>query len=339
MTRTLYTPVLRWKPAEQWALAKLSQDQREGIRPLIEAMPSKSKGHVSVSISVARSIIGSWGVRREFLLDFSQVAEIARVGNVIGEISALRDAGAMPRVVVPVRRSAFAGELSEWLASQLQYRCSIRVGNASLASTTLQRDVAMAVASIKRRPQDVEVLLDFGAMTDGTSMQRTAELLAKSERWASVTIIGGSFPRDLTGLKKNDQYLLPRSEWLSWESLDRRAISASCSFGDYTVVSADYREAPPNANFSASLRYTTNRDFVVMRGEGVYNDEGAGFHQYPAQAEMLRVRTEYCGAEFSAGDKYIYEMSRQTTDTGSAQTWLRAGINHHIVFVKRQLAA
>lgn len=339
MTSNVYTPVLRWKPAEQGALAQLSRKQREGIKPLIEVMPPRTKKKpVRFSTAVARSIVGAWGPRREFFVDFSRVMSTVQVREIVDAISALEESGAMPTIVIPMQRNSFVGELSQWLA-QHSHRLSIRIDNAALVSTTLQRDIAAIIAGVKRNSDDVDVLLDFGSMTDGTSMQRTAELVAKMARWSSATIVGGSFPPDLAGLAKNDQHLLPRSEWLAWESLDRRAIQSPCRFGDYTVVTADFSEPPPRANFSASIRYTTQRDFVVMRGEGVFNDEGAGFDQYPAQARMLSLRGEYCGAQFSAGDRYILEMGGQTAKTGTAETWLRAGINHHIVFVGRQLAA
>jgi hypothetical protein len=75
-----------------------------------------------------------------------------------------------------------------------------------------------------------------------------------------------------------------------------------------------------------------------MRGEGVRNDDGPGFAQWPANAKLLCGRPEYCGADFSDGDGCIRERSILGGKTGNAETWLRAGINHHLTFVVRQLA-
>jgi hypothetical protein len=75
-----------------------------------------------------------------------------------------------------------------------------------------------------------------------------------------------------------------------------------------------------------------------MRGEGVFTDDGPGFAQWPANAQLLCERTEFCGAQFSYGDQYISNMSQQAKKTGNAETWLRAGLNHHMVYTTRQVA-
>ncbi len=76
-----------------------------------------------------------------------------------------------------------------------------------------------------------------------------------------------------------------------------------------------------------------------MRGESVSNEEGPGTAQWPANAQLLCERPEYSGDDFSYGDKYIKEMISQYDKPGSPTTWLRAGINHHMTFVVRQLAS
>jgi len=76
-----------------------------------------------------------------------------------------------------------------------------------------------------------------------------------------------------------------------------------------------------------------------MRGEDVFKRDGPGFEQWPAQAILLCDLPEYCEETFSEGDKYIRQMSLQRKQTGNVVTWLRAGINHHMTFVVRQLAS
>jgi Beta protein len=90
-------------------------------------------------------------------------------------------------------------------------------------------------------------------------------------------------------------------------------------------------------NFSASIRYTASEDWVIMRGEGVLNEDGAGYAQFPAQAQLLLCRPDFCGAPFSDGDLYIHNMAQQSAKNGTAKDWLAAGFNHHLTFVVRQL--
>ena len=75
-----------------------------------------------------------------------------------------------------------------------------------------------------------------------------------------------------------------------------------------------------------------------MRGEGVFNQDGPGFAQFPANAQLLCERPEFCGANFSYGDQYIEEMGMQVEKPGNAMTWLCAGINHHMTLVVHQIA-
>jgi hypothetical protein len=78
-----------------------------------------------------------------------------------------------------------------------------------------------------------------------------------------------------------------------------------------------------------------------MRGESI---KSRGWDQWPANAQLLSDHHEYCGPDFSYGDKYIYELGEQLDrgiieKTGNPETWLRAGINHHITFVYHQIAS
>jgi hypothetical protein len=110
------------------------------------------------------------------------------------------------------------------------------------------------------------------------------------------------------------------------------------TFGDYTIQNGAFLEPPSRPNISASIRYTTDENWVIMRGEGLRNKDGPGHDQYPANAELLCGRDEYCGEDFSYGDAYIRERYENPQKTGNPETWLRAGINHHVTFVVRQIA-
>lgn len=111
------------------------------------------------------------------------------------------------------------------------------------------------------------------------------------------------------------------------------------ALGDYTIQHGVYYPPPERANFSASIRYASDDHWVIMRGESVFKDEGPGFDQWPANAQMLLDRPEFGDPEYSCGDSYIYEMAQQTERTGNASTWLGAGVNRHLTFVGRQVAS
>jgi hypothetical protein len=110
------------------------------------------------------------------------------------------------------------------------------------------------------------------------------------------------------------------------------------SFGDYTIQHGIYEEREgKHFNFSASIRYTTPDGWLVMRGEGVLNEDGPGYAQWPAHAQLLMERSEFCHAQYSWGDKFMNDMGSQVEKTGQAKDWLAAGINHHMTMVANQL--
>ncbi|MBI2479895.1 MAG: hypothetical protein HYV60_15060, partial [Planctomycetia bacterium] len=165
--------------------------------------------------------------------------------------------------------------------------------------------------------------------------------LPQLSKWRSFTLLSGAFPKDLQGLEKDSVHTLPRDEWLYWceQVLLLPHKLRRPTFGDYTVQHAIYDEPAENCNPSASIRYTYDNYWVIMRGHGLKNKDSLKNAQYPAEAQLLCERDEFCRAEFSNGDRYIYETSQTPDEPGTPLTWIRAGINHHMVFAARQIAA
>ncbi len=153
-------------------------------------------------------------------------------------------------------------------------------------------------------------------------------------------MISGAFPKDLSELQKNQQHKLERLDWLAWRNqiTAKPILSRRPTYGDYTIQHPIYLRPSGFMNYSGSIRYTYYDYWVIMRGESVFNSEGPGFDQYPANALLLCDRPEFSGTSFSCGDKYIEEMGAQIKKTGNATTWLQAGINHHLTLVVRQIA-
>lgn len=72
------------------------------------------------------------------------------------------------------------------------------------------------------------------------------------------------------------------------------------------------------------------------------------FGMYLANAKLLVGDKRFSGENFSYGDKYIFEKAKhhdayaknnKIGGTGSTETWIRAGINHHLELVAHQVAS
>jgi hypothetical protein len=138
-------------------------------------------------------------------------------------------------------------------------------------------------------------------------------------------------------LARGEIHRLRRFEWPQWRNLDSW-VGRRPAFGDYTIQHVNFKEPVPVPNVSASIRYTIENEFFVMRGEGVLNEGGPGYGQWNAWAALLIGRPEFFGATFSAGDRYIVDRASDWNSPGTAQTWLHAGFSHHVTTAALQVA-
>jgi hypothetical protein len=245
--------------------------------------------------------------------------------------------------VVPVtslERSPVHQEAVASAARQDGNGVCLRLRGDDLTQNRLPDRLYELLSILSTDPSAVDLLVDLGTYDeDCPTFQWICRQLPDLFHWRTFTIVMGSFPKDLTGFKVG-QHLLPRWEWKYWRDqvMGREWLPRAPTFGDYTIQHPVFSEPPAMASFSASIRYTTTEDWVIMRGESVFKDGGPGFAQWPANATLLCRRVEFCGADFSDGDRYICERSVIGCKTGNAETWLRAGLNHHMTFVARQVA-
>lgn len=88
---------------------------------------------------------------------------------------------------------------------------------------------------------------------------------------------------------------------------------------------------------TCSLKYSTESDFVIYRGEKAQNhQEGNG--QYILHAKELINNELYSGSQFSWGDQRISEIANEELQNrkrkpGSSTTWVEISQNHHITLM------
>jgi hypothetical protein len=189
---------------------------------------------------------------------------------------------------------------------------AVRVPVTSLRRPTAGHELLELVEYLGLDPTRVDLIVEYGLISaTDPSFSFICHRLPEINRWRTFTVLAGAFPPDLMDFRKPGQYEVQREEWSRWAE---------------------------GANPSASIRYTSDTYWVIMRGEGLRTPGSAGHAPYPANAELLCGRKEFRGPQFSAGDAYIWRIgSREDPRTGSPETWIRAGINHHMTFAARQI--
>lgn len=329
-----YMPVLRWKRGERVALRELGAE-RSRVIPLIE--PLTPSYDIAWANEFLAQVATNWG-QSAFFLDLGALGDDA--GSLLRNL--MRVAVSMSVAPILVTRLAAdlqSQDLVKLIGVNSDQGVCIRITKADLRSAVLEPRIELTLDLLGRRARDLDIVVDYGVCrASDPPLSYIEERLPRFESWRSLIVLGGSFPKDLGGLSVGEHELI-RQEWLNWSKQIAVMSSRIPTFGDYTTQHAFYEDPPQNANVSASIRYTSSEYWVVMRGEGLRNKTGAGFAQYPAIAQLLMGRKEYRGPSFSYGDRYISQVAtRDLATTGNPETWLRAGINHHIVFAVQQIS-
>jgi hypothetical protein len=345
-----YVPILRWKRAEWIALRLLRDPDRRAMTPLLELVPGSfgpnSQNQIqpaeNVLTNIATEIGKDWGSLRVFV-DLWLLSPMPRLASGTHPLVYFTTEARSRRLtVVPVtglcRDAAYQRAVAVTTRSDGLGVC-LRIHPSELTSDLDARvDGLLGLLGVQKA--EVDICLDYQNCIPSTrELVRLESTVPTLNAWRTFTVASGAFPRDLQGFSRG-QHLLPRADWRAWRghvTAQRSAVRLP-AYGDYTIQCGTFAQPPERANFSASIRYTAPDDWVIMRGEGVFHDGSPGFAQWPANAQLLCGRPEFCGSNFSEGDRYIHEMASQSRRTGSAETWLRAGINHHLTLVARQVA-
>lgn len=351
-----YVPVLRWKQAERLALRQLDARTRAGMTPLIEVNPRALAAEEAADPAVvdkrcskvAAEILGDWGNGRAFL-DLGLLAPGVRAAGGVHPLTKIFQEGrTLFPSFVPVtglgRDVAYQDAARSVLAADNRGLC-LRLKAGELERPGLPEEIDRLLTGFGLDYEAVDVLVDYGVVGDAPpDLAAACESLPGLRRWRTFTVLSAAFPVDLSGMRVGE-HVLPRRDWRAWRDQVTALppLPRLPAYGDYTVQHPVFREPGFGLNFSASIRYTAEDAFVVMRGEGVRNDDGPGYAQWPANAMMLCERPEFRGEGFSAGDRYIKEMSAEVEKngsgrTGDAGTWLRAAFNHHLTLTVRQIA-
>jgi hypothetical protein len=346
-----YIPILRWKEAERGALSQLDVDDLAHLTPLIEIVPENFvQNNKRLPDDVAMYWVGGqlmqcWGEYPIYidLLNLPR-ALVPQSGNCLVQLA--NYTGFFGSLLIPVtglRRESLYNIAVRDVAKMMNQGACLRLTFEDLHSVTLDRSIADLVSLLDLNHKEMDLLIDCKAIDSCLpTFEYISQLIPDIDEWRNFVIAGGAFPKDLSRYRKNERHSIQRREWISWRDQANTLSSGTRlpNFSDYTIQHAQYSaRRPGRMHYSASIRYTIEDNWVLMRGENVFRKGGPGFKQYPDLAIMLCDLSQYCGEGYSSGDRYIKEISLQTAETGAATQWLQAGINHHITFVIRQLTA
>ena len=366
-----YVPILRWRAAEKGALQNLKTEDRELITPLVELiMPQpRSDGNKtrkktpaellkeSIDIflkdlpTIHSELLKYWG-RETFFLDVQLLDGSIRAKSlekILGNGKQL-DILLVPLLsVIPV--VGFASDeqtirAAVNFAKENDHGLCLRITESNFKEKSLASDVKAFIGNNSLDVKNIDLMVDFKIVDEQTShdsLVRKINMIPYLKQWRTFIVASGAFPQDLSQpqFREPGQYDIPRVDWTLWCQLSKD-LERPPSFADYTIQHPVYLPRDSSSNPSASIRYALEDHWVILKGQGLRNKKGAGFKQYPAQAQLLvNQKSIFKGDNFSFGDSYIAEKAKyiNTKKTGNPRSWLEAGINHHLTLVARQIAS
>lgn len=341
-----YVPILRWKGGEIAAIRDVSKIDRLRLTPLFELPAPKSAGDPprdgkqETMIEIAAEVASNWGGGYAFFdLRVRDVAVLPGAAHPVEEFfAAARERKLRLIPVTGLRRSsAFQEAVRNVVATDCRGVC-VRLSREELASSNLKEMIDAHLMRLGVHPREADLVVDLEIVGEtGFDLGEICARVPYLTGWRTFTVAGSSFPQDLQDMEEGSNYV-PRWEWRAWKNQICQDLPRLPTYGDYATLHPFLSEWIPGMNPSASIRYTTDEQWLVMRGRGIHTENSGGHQQYPALAQLLCTRSEYRGQHFSAGDKYLHDIRTGTKHTGNPTTWLRTGVNHHLVFVVVQLA-
>lgn len=351
----LYVPIMKFKQGEYSALKELKPETKNIVYPLFEVMPipwdyendAPAKSLSDHLAKLVQNILRSWE-RRPFMLDFRYISEdqCSQMSPhpIVSLAEEAKDANLHLVPVVSINSPSCLLKNIRSVVRKLECGAAIRIVGDDFDNPLLDVDIVenLCEKRLGLTPEQVDIVIDLGQIpTDGLAPlivgMRNLLRMIPPVPWRTISLVASSFPENLISIPSNGGKLIGRGEWKLWKGLVApQLLRREPNFGDYTIVHPDPFEMDPRIMRSgAKIKYTTEDDWLIIKGRGLKNN---GFGQFRDLAQQLMELKYYCGADFSWGDNFIKECAEGTESTGSLMTWVKVGVNHHVEFVASQLS-
>ena len=352
-----YVPILKWKRAEQGALTVLSKEHKKYITPLIQFVMSnydpedeleeivqKFEGHLP---EIPGNIIATWGITPIFVdvsllfttpLKTKSLDLISRNGYLSGGVFIpvihLDDDPAIKTVAYSIARDHGYGICLRLICPDFSDPNKMNISITEI----------MSHSGLKEK--DIDLMIDIKETGENlnkyTNYLNFSQTLPNVSKWRSFIFASGAFPKDLSQCRIDEENLITRIDWQNWKNLTiNKELRRKPTFSDYTIQYPVYQDVTQFFPPTTSIKYTLEDEWLIMKGQKQKYDK------YLASAALLVNDNRFYGEGFSYGDAYISVKARHFPNyirnplikgTGSTESWLKAGINHHLTVVAHQIA-
>lgn len=353
-----YRPILRFKRGEQTALTNLSDAHKAATKPLLNITPhsfnpppgTETDGTFDQRITQDADRLCSAWAGYAAAVDLNDLDPDARCAGGIHPVERFFEqvsASETPAVASPVLRltseSAYLAAVAATCATH-GVAPVFRLTPDDLAEHDVETVVREMLDQCEADPSVSDMVVDMSYIaTSGRSIITARGALAVvpfAADWLALTLAAGSFPENLSGFSVGT-HRVERHEWAVWLS-NQNSAGRPVLYGDYATIHpipVDEGLDPRTMNPTASVRYTHDNTWILLRGQGTRTRGGPGFSQFLHHADTLVAMSEYRGQSFSFGDGRIMSIHQRQEGQGNLETWVTIGVNHHLVEIVDQLSS
>lgn len=342
-----YVPILKVKRGEKAALGRISANLRSRITPLLEIVERKPEKVLAAHLETAfKDLAESVSAYPRCFLD---VREIEPDGPqaAVEVFDRAANAGMVFTPVTGISRTAD-------VAAALGHRndgLALRLTRREFESGDLAAKVEAFLGLHELAPNDVDLIIDLGAVEDliadgiATFTEAFMADVPHHDRWRTFTVSGCAFPVSMGGVDRHSHDLVDRADWIAWRDhlhARRGLLTRLPTFSDYAIQHPLGVEgfAPRIMQVSASIRYTKDEHWLLIKGEGTRSTPPSV--QFPELATRLvygHLRPHFAGPAHCAGCASIKAAADGAPSYGSAEAWRRLGTIHHISTVMQGLGS
>lgn len=354
MEHNKYVPVLKSKLGEFNALKLTSSLTRSSINPLLEVIntqwdfehdrPAKQlEVHLN---SIVKNLSKSWGNNPIFidsLIKDDTFMNDGKTHHLNYLFNGLNNSGVNPiPVTSTVRNKIFNNTLKNIIENTSNGYC-LRLTLKEINNPDFKKELDNILSFFKIDCSNIDLIIDLESIYSTNISSLSNGLIVNINSfpylasWKSFTLVSGAFPLNLSGIKGNSTSTIERKDWNLWNalrisnSLDRIPI-----YGDYSIAHPQMIDLDPRIiTVSPSIRYTTNADWLVVKG---LSAKIHSFEQYHDLSYNLTLKPEYYGENFSSGDKIIKNCATRSSGPGNSTTWRTVANNHHFELVTEQVS-
>ncbi|KKS03100.1 MAG: hypothetical protein UU64_C0006G0009 [candidate division WWE3 bacterium GW2011_GWF2_41_45] len=341
-----YIPVLRWRAAEKTALQKMGSKQKNLITPFIEVfMPQATVTKTpetrleEQNSNFAGQLSEVWG-KEAFFLDTHLLPQEYQTATTE---YLLRSCVNSQLKVIPVLNFDSTEKLRQLAVNTTTNpsdEVCLRIFLKDLQNEDINQKIHDFLNSLNLLPTQIHFMVDLKYLdADEVPVYELINNLDIVTTCKTFFVAGGSFPKDLSeGFILGENHVI-RKEWNLWQTLIAKLTKRKPSYSDYTTQHPIFYEPRTVSNFSASIRYTLEKDWLVMRGQGVLTPNSAGYRGFLANAQLISGSEVFKGPDFSYGDQFLQEKgSDLNSKPGNASNWVCVGISHHLAQVAHQVS-